>query len=109
MLVSGLAGRLRWAASMPITPCNGGAGWPGIRGATGRAPGWRGKRRTGTDSGAATKACPVAKLTVALTWSMAFSFFSTRAAHAAQVIPWTANPTCRGADDASGVTVADDT
>ena len=36
-------------------------------------------------------------------------FFSTRTAHAAHVIPPIARPTWRGADDASSVTVADDT
>ena len=51
----------------------------------------------------------VAKFTVAQTPSIALSFFSTRAAHAAHVIPWTERSTSRGADDASPVTAADDT
>jgi hypothetical protein len=41
-----------------------------------------------TVGGAVTVAWPVAKLTAAMTWSpTALSFFSTRAAHAAQVMP----------------------
>jgi hypothetical protein len=56
-----------------------------------------------------TSACPVAKFTVATTLSIPLSFFSTRAAHAAHVIPPIARPTRRDADDASSVTVADDT
>jgi hypothetical protein len=54
-------------------------------------------------------AASVAKLTVATTPSMALSFFSTRAAHDAQVIPWTDNFFSWGADDAAPVTAADDT
>ena len=54
-------------------------------------------------------AAPVAKFTVAATPSMVLSFFSTRAAHAAQVIPWTDNFISWGADDASPVTAVDDT
>ena len=56
-----------------------------------------------------TVAFSVAKFTVAQTPPIALSFFSTRAAHAAHVIPRTARPTSRGADDASPVTAADDT
>ena len=54
-------------------------------------------------------AASVAKLTVAATPSMVLSFFSTRAAHDAQVIPWTDNFISWGADDASPVTAVDDT
>jgi hypothetical protein len=50
-----------------------------------------------------------AKFTVAQTSSIELSFFSTRAAHAAQVIPETERSTSRGVDDASPVTAADDT
>jgi hypothetical protein len=56
-----------------------------------------------------TAAFPVAKFTVARTPLIALSFFSTRAAHAAQVIPWTERSTSRDADDASPVTADDDT
>jgi hypothetical protein len=66
-------------------------------------------RATGTDEGAVTVAFSVAKFTVAETLSIALSCFSTRAAHAAHVIPWTARSTFRGADDASPVTATDDT
>jgi hypothetical protein len=51
----------------------------------------------------------VAKFTVAVTPPTALSFFSTRAAHAAHVIPAIENSSSRGADDASPVTAADDT
>jgi len=54
-------------------------------------------------------AAPVAKFTVASTPSIVLSFFSTRAAHEAQVIPRTDNFISWGADDASPVTAADDT
>ena len=54
-------------------------------------------------------AASVAKFTVAATSSIVLSFFSTRAAHAAQVIPWTDNFISWGADDASPVTAVDDT
>ena len=52
---------------------------------------------------------PVAKFTVAETPSMALRFLSTRAAHAAQVIPVTGNPTSPDTEDAAPVTAADDT
>ena len=54
-------------------------------------------------------ALSVARFTVAQTSSIALSFFSTRAAHAAHVIPRTERSISRGADDASPVTAADDT
>ena len=54
-------------------------------------------------------AASVAKFTVAATPSMVLSFFSTRAAHDAQVIPWTDNLISWGADDTSPVTAVDDT
>jgi hypothetical protein len=54
-------------------------------------------------------AASVAKFTVAATPSIVLSFFSTRAAHDAQVIPWTHNFISWDADDASPVTAADDT
>jgi hypothetical protein len=66
-------------------------------------------RNTGTDAGAVTVALSVAKFTVACTLSTALSFFSTRAAHAAHVIPRIKKSTCRGMEDASPVTAADDT
>ena len=46
-------------------------------------------------AGAVTQAFSVAKLTVAVTPSSLFSFFSTRAAHEAQVIPPIDNSTER--------------
>ena len=52
---------------------------------------------------------PVAKFTVAETSLIALSFFCTRAAHDAQVIPRSENSSCRGADDAGSVTAPDDT
>ena len=64
---------------------------------------------TATSAGAVTMAASVAKLTVATTPSIVLSFFSTRAAHDAQVIPWTDNFISWGADDASPVTAVDDT
>ena len=55
-----------------------------------------------------TVARPVAKFTAAVTSSKAESFFSTRAAHAAHVIPWTESSTsCNPGDDAVPVTAAD--
>jgi hypothetical protein len=51
----------------------------------------------------------VAKFTVARTLPIALSFFSTRAAQAAHVMPWIERSTCRGADDVPSVTAADDT
>ncbi len=57
--------------------------------------------RAGTDAGTVASACPVAKFTVATTLSIPLSFFSTRAAHAAHVIPPIAKPTWRGVDDVS--------
>jgi hypothetical protein len=56
-----------------------------------------------------TVARPVAKFTVAWTLSIALRVFSTRAAHAAQVIPRTERSTSRDVDDAGPVTAADDT
>ena len=64
---------------------------------------------TATSAGAVTMAASVAKFTVAATPSIVLSFFSTRAAHDAQVIPWTDNFISWGADDASPVTAVDDT
>jgi hypothetical protein len=58
---------------------------------------------------AASVARSVAKFTVARTLSIALRVFSTRAAHAAQVIPRTERSTSRGADEARPVTAADDT
>jgi len=55
-----------------------------------------------------TVARPVAKFTAAVTSSKALSFFSTRAAHAAHVIPRTASSTsCNPGDDVMPVTAAD--
>jgi hypothetical protein len=55
-----------------------------------------------------TLAFPVAKFTDAVTSSRALSFFSTRAAHAAHVIPWTDSSTCLNpGDDAWPVIAAD--
>ena len=51
----------------------------------------------GIAAGKLTRAVPVAKLTVALTPSSLPSFFSTRAAHEAQVIPPIASSTARTA------------
>ena len=52
---------------------------------------------------------PVAKFTVAETSSRALSFFCTRAAHAAQVIPPIDRPTSRGAGAAPPLPAAADT
>src|SRR5207302_296233 len=60
---------------------------------------------TGTSSGAVTVACSVAKLTAATTpGPILVSFFSTRAAHAVQVMPLIDNSTVRaaGSADAAG-------
>ncbi len=61
----------------------------------------------GSASGKLTLAVPVAKLTVALTPSSLLSFFSTRAAHEAQVIPPIASSPARTAPPgAAGLTPA---
>ena len=51
----------------------------------------------GIAAGKLTRAVPVAKLTVAVTPSSLLSFFSTRAAHEAQVIPPMVSSTARTA------------
>ena len=60
----------------------------------------------GIAAGKLTRAVPVAKLTVAVTPSSLLSFFSTLAAHEAQVIPPIASSTARTAPSgaAAGLT-----
>src|SRR5579871_4225218 len=61
-----------------------------------------------TDIGAVTVALPVAKFTAAVTSVKRLSFFSTRAAHAAHIMPRIESPTSRNSgDDAVPVTEAD--
>ena len=65
-------------------------------------------RVTGTDTGTVTAAFPVAKFTAAVTSSSVPSFFSTRAAHAAHVIPRIESSTSRNpAASSVPVTAAD--